>query len=528
MRRLFASLALLALAFNVAAQPFGPRQPFYPVTAGETAAGVAPTDLREPPGDTERYGGSPSASGATNKTALTNAIAANDEIYVGPGTYNDLTISASNKRLIMRSGVTIKVPNGTVDSMDTTGPAALEVTGSNVTFVGDFTVDGNRANNDSSGFAADSLRGMVHVKGDNARFEGELFVTGAYRTGFTVENGNNSGDEVDRLYIRKLRIYDPFDRAAMFWTVKRLEVTEIEVDIGTSTAWGARVRVGTQASSTGEASGHIGSVRTNGVFVTEPNAIDLTVDSVQAAGGKLQESERINIANWTADGSLVPGTGEAGNSFSMIICTDCHVGIVRVTGHKQTGADAVAFTQGNTLCSVDALIVSGTVAAVNDVIVNENFDLKFGLVQLSGTASGGNGFFYDHDADTYGIHVGALFSSGHSNAGKFDVVVESNLNSNEPIAIDFIDSRATLSIGSSHRSDAFSWSGGTSSRTVTNEYVVPHSKVQLFPRDSDAGVIIATLGYYVTPGSGSFQVFTGTGGNTAAQSEWDYVIYNGL
>lgn len=47
---------------------------YYKITAAETAASVTPTNYAEYPGYIERYGGSQSASAATNATALTNAL----------------------------------------------------------------------------------------------------------------------------------------------------------------------------------------------------------------------------------------------------------------------------------------------------------------------------------------------------------------------------------------------------------------------------------------------------------------------
>jgi len=103
-------------------------------TPAEISAGVTPTNYVYQSGWTERYGGGPAVAAATNKTALTNAILANDDIFVGPGTYDNLTISASGKRFHMRAGVTIKIPNGTVALGATTGPALLAVSGDNNIF----------------------------------------------------------------------------------------------------------------------------------------------------------------------------------------------------------------------------------------------------------------------------------------------------------------------------------------------------------------------------------------------------------
>lgn len=479
-------------------------------------------------GNTELHGSSSTATPAANKEALEAALLASDEVTVGPGTYDNLTISASNKRITFRHGVTIKLPDDTIDALDTTGPAVLGISGDNVTLIGDFTIDGNRANNDSSGFPGDARDGSLRISGDNCRIEGEVFVTGAYYDAITVDSGSNdAGNEVQGFHAQKIKVFDPAARAATLWTVVKLEITEIEVDIGTTAAYDARIRIGTQASSTGTASGHIGSVRTNGAFVPE-SCSDLHVDSVQCAAGKIQEAERVQIALWAADGSLMPSDAEGGPSFGMITCTDCHVAVVSVDGHYQTGTNPVAFTQGNIGCSVGAIRVNGTTSAVDDVLIGENIDLTIGAMKLVGTATGGDGLFYDHDADSKDIHIGVVHSTGHSNAGMVDVRLESNLGTNTEIIIGSINEDATLSIGTGYRKGSFSWTSGTASFAVSNVHCRSTSRVRVTPRDADAGVVIHSLGYYITPGAGSFTIFTGTGGNTAALSEWDYEIDNGL
>ena len=70
----------------------------------------------------------------------------------------------------------------------------------------------------------------------------------------------------------------------------------------------------------------------------------------------------------------------------------------------------------------------------------------------------------------------------------------------------------------------FTWTTTTSSFAVTNANVVAGSRILLTPVDADAGVVIQTKGYYVTAGAGSFTIFTGDGTNTAAASDWFYVI----
>lgn len=402
-----------------------------------------------PVGYTENYGGG--GTSAENAAAAEAALAANTVVSLGAGTYDNFTIDESNRTVIFRPGVTIKLPDDTLDAADTSGPAVLGITGDDVTLIGDFTVDGNRANNDSSGFAGDARQGSLRISGDRCRIEGEIFVTGAYYQGLSVNADTVSPAEISGLYIKKLRVFDPAHYAALIWSVEDWQIDEIEVDIGTNSAAGARVRVGTQASSTSKAQrGKIVSVRTNGAFICEPNCDYLHVDSVQCAAGKLQEPKHVQIGMWSADGSLVPSDAEGGPSFGMVQAEDCHVGTVVVDGHYQTGTNPVAFTNGNVGCSVGAIRVSGTTSEVSDCIIVENVNLTIGMLQLEGTASGGDGLEFEYDADTNNVHIGVVHSTGHSNAGKFDVLLDSNLGTNTPLIIGSINPDATKSIGVGH------------------------------------------------------------------------------
>lgn len=73
-------------------------------------------------------------------------------------------------------------------------------------------------------------------------------------------------------------------------------------------------------------------------------------------------------------------------------------------------------------------------------------------------------------------------------------------------------------------SGSFTWTTTTASYTVNNDNIVASSRITVIPVDADAGVVIQTKGYYVVAGTGSFQIFTGDGTNTAADSDWRYYI----
>jgi hypothetical protein len=71
---------------------------------------------------------------------------------------------------------------------------------------------------------------------------------------------------------------------------------------------------------------------------------------------------------------------------------------------------------------------------------------------------------------------------------------------------------------------SFTWTTGTASFVVSNANIEAVSRIVVTPRDADAGVLIQTKGYYLTPAAGQFTIFTGDGTNTAAASDWDYII----
>jgi len=59
----------------------------YPRTAAEIAAGVTPVNYSYAPGNVLRYGTNTTPGTTNMTTAINNAIAANDDVYIPPGTY---------------------------------------------------------------------------------------------------------------------------------------------------------------------------------------------------------------------------------------------------------------------------------------------------------------------------------------------------------------------------------------------------------------------------------------------------------
>jgi len=357
--------------------------------------------------------------------------------------------------------------------------------------------------------------------------------------GFVVENGNNSGNEIDGLHANRIIVNAPFYYAVMLWGLKDASIKGIEVDQGGVTGnvvggarvpgWDARVRFGSQSSSTVECKNvDVGYIRTNGAVVTEANASYLNIGRVDCAGGKLQETEDSHIDSWIANGALLL-TDEAGNSFGVLGCKRCMVDTVIVNGHNST-APAVSFTEAGTVDNVDnsvgSLSVRGTQTNVADVSIRQNDGLQIGRVVCKAPVGTGDGFHFDFDAayaPQNNIRVGTIYSTGHTTN---DVLVESD--SAESITVDDINFDAVKTIGTVGRTGSFTWTTGTASQAVSNPHVLSTSKITITPKDADAGVVMNGKGFYITQTAGSFTIFTGDGTNTGGNSDWDYLVFNGV
>ena len=174
----------------------------------------------------------------TERTAaLTLALAAHDVVLVNAGTYDPFEITADNKTLFMDGGVEFKIPNSTVASSDVTGPAVFGVSGSNVTINGDFTVNGNKANNSSNSIPTSVRIGSCYVTGNNVRFNGTVTISNAYWVGFSAEDPAGSTTEITDLYIKRLKITDADYHSVMLWSVNRWRIDDIYATGGTVGSW---------------------------------------------------------------------------------------------------------------------------------------------------------------------------------------------------------------------------------------------------------------------------------------------------
>ena len=380
--------------------------------------------------------------GPVGNTALQAALNASDYVFVNAGTYNGpIDITQSNKTLVMEEGVTFFLPNGTVLAGAVTGPAVLQISGDNVTIQGDFTVNGNKANNNSASFPSAVLTGSLNITGDNCRIYGAADVINAYYHGITVGNSLVAGGEVQGFYANKLQSANSNFYSVMLWSVVDWRVEEIRA---TTDAPGVsrdqRIRTGTQSSATSLcARGHItlAYTDTNCGFIGEANTVDVSIDTVMTGdGGKLEACTNVRVGHWNAYNCSRPVNRTA---FFLNNCTDCRVDSVMVNDYNNDGSTTPGITfSGVTNCSVGAIVSVGnqTNSPNSELRIRQANGLYLGSVVLRAPVGTCNGFFFD---DGYPVQqdiiVDDLVSRGHTT---WDVTVENKT----PITIRSINADA--------------------------------------------------------------------------------------
>lgn len=368
--------------------------------------------------------------GAVGNTALQAALNASDYVFVNSGTYNGpIDITQSGKTLVMDDGVEFFLPNGTVTAGATSGPAVLQISGSNVTIQGDFSVNGNKANNDSASFSSSVRTGSLNILGNNCRIYGTASVTDAYYHGITVGSSSvTSGGELQGFYANKLQSANSNFYSVMLWAVVDWRVEEIRATTNApGTTRDQRIRTGTQSTATSVCSrGYIGLAYTdtNCGFIGEANTTDVSIDTVMTGdGGKLEACTRVRVGHWAAyDCSRATNR----TAFFLNNCTDCHVDSVIVNNYNNDGSatPAISFS-GITSCSVGSILSVGnqTNTPNRELRIRQADGLYLGSVVLRDPAGTCDGFFYDTGYPTQqDIIVDDLVSRGHTT---WDVIVES-------------------------------------------------------------------------------------------------------
>lgn len=379
--------------------------------------------------------------GAINTASLLAALAANDYVFVNSGTYlGPIDITSSNKTLMMDTDVTFFLPNNTVTT-GVTGPAVLQLSGDNITIFGNFTVDGNKANNNSSAFPTSVRIGSLNILGDNCRMYGTATVNNAYYIGIEVGDSLLSGTEVQKFYANRIVVNNANYYSVQIWSVVDWRIEEIRA---TTDAPGVsrdqRIRLGTQSTATSLcARGYIGFAYTdtNCGFIGEANTIDVSIDTVMTGdGGKLEDCTGVRIGHWNAYNCSRAVDRAA---FFLNNSEDCHVDSVIVRNYNNSGTTTPALNfSGVVSCSVGSILSTGnrTNTPNRELRIRQADGLYFGSVVLRNPVGTCDGFFYDHGYPTQqDIIVDDLISRGHTT---WDVSIENKA----PITIRSINADA--------------------------------------------------------------------------------------
>jgi hypothetical protein len=364
---------------------------------------------------------------AERTSALLAALSADNAVFVNEGVYDPVDITVSNKTLIMDEGVEFKLPNGTYISSDVVGNAVFQVSGSNVSIRNDFTVNGNRANNDSTSFPTTVKTGTVNISGDNCRISGQVKIIDAYYRGFSVDGGNNSGDEVDRFYAKAIYVEDPNYYATHIWSVKNWHIEELVVLGGTPGAGrDQRIRTGTQNSSTAEClDGQIDYIHaTNYVgLIIEARTSGLQIGTANVEnGGKFEDCfgcsiDLLNINKFNAVDQVY--------GWSWNNCEFCRVDNLIVENYNCDPAfNGRAVAVGDAVqCSAGSIVVKGTIANKTDVYIVRPDGFYANSISCINPVGTGDGLHYDAEVSVTqrDIVINSITSRGHTT---YDVIIE--------------------------------------------------------------------------------------------------------
>ena len=86
------------------------------------------------------------------------------------------------------------------------------------------------------------------------------------------------------------------------------------------------------------------------------------------------------------------------------------------------------------------------------------------------------------------------------------------------------DSKRNLLDPNASMSGFFTWTSGTASFLVSNANVRSTSKIIVTPRNVGGAAVVRDKGFYITPTTSGFTIFTADGTTTASASDWDYEI----
>jgi len=359
---------------------------------------------------------------ATLRTAaLVLAIAACEHIIVSGAEYDPLDVVVSGKNLWMQSAVTFKVPNGFITT--TPGTPALKFSADDTCVSGNFTVDGNVANQSTGGFTSAQRTGTLCFAADNTRIDGEVTINNAFWVGCQMEGGSTSGSEITDIYVKAMYIYNPGYYAFMPWTVDGWRIEELDVVIGPNST-DARVRTGTQ-TITGEClNGYIGRLTNTQSLVVEKRTRKLHIDRLDCGAFKCEDSADISVGSATLRGQFYDQRGTRISIQTLVID-----GFDDATLPAMNINTSVALTPGDDYSGgglyIGTAIIRDTVNATNNVQVRTILNAYIGRIMCINPAATVKGILFDGDAayvPQENVFIGSIFSEGHAT---YDLEIQS-------------------------------------------------------------------------------------------------------
>ena len=347
--------------------------------------------------------------------AVEKAASSASHIIITSGTYDETEIDDNNVTLEMEPGVTFQVPGGTVSSPDVTGPAALLLSGDNITINGNFGIDGNVATNDASNFPTTERVGALSVTGANCKINGKVTITDAYHIGLQVDGGGTSGNEIDGFELDSIEIINSFEIAVLLWSMENWRINTIKVRTGVDSI-NSRVRIGTQSGdSSVNTIGVIGNIDTDESITVEDRTTQLQIDSVKAVAFKIEggvTTHHIQIPEISISGEV---SGSSYFGFGLNGCTDVQIGDVAVVDYN---SDIEAVSIDDVVdCRINSVYVSGTKTNVFDMRIAGFDNLTIGSITLVDPVGTGDGLNFDEDVSLQpqdGLYIGSIHSEGHT------------------------------------------------------------------------------------------------------------------
>ena len=377
-----------------------------PQTSAESTAGVTPTNFQYEPGTVLRYG----TAGDTALQVAIDAVGVSGKVTVSPGNYEQVDITDSDRTFIIERGAVFTIADSTIVAMDTSAAACLKVSGNRINFEGKLYIDGNKANQNTSGFGAGERSASLWVEGDDVTF-GDIDIADAFWVGLLMEGGTTSGTETLRTNAGKIKIKDPEQVSALLWSCAQFDIESITVEA--TSAVDHRVRTGRASSGTAQCTdGHIGSIITPTNFIIMEKLTDgVKIDHIRAMGWKTEENADIQIG--TMD--LRDMDSSAGISFFINAAARINIGSVQIRDHA--GLATIAGEIGG-IGAKDIYI--GSYRCVGALGTADGLQIRSGVRVHIGTLTcrnnGGKGLFVDEDASytQSDIYIGSIFCDGNT------------------------------------------------------------------------------------------------------------------